>query len=204
MQLILVLLFCAPLQEIHCKHFFYGYPTGTPDTNDLIIRDCYALSSNDETKFADWVAYRLTPEETFGTLDLKRKWRTDPWLEDHETLEANPDGYKGANKAHGYERGHFAPLGSFKGSANASQVNYYSNIVPQKGALNGGPWMRLEESVRDLVHRYRTVWVLTGPLYEEDVDPLPEANEDHIVPSGFWKVIMVNAGEIKVAGFIFD
>jgi endonuclease G len=42
--------------EIHCKHFFYGYPTGTPPTNDLIIRDDYALSSNDETKFADWVA----------------------------------------------------------------------------------------------------------------------------------------------------
>jgi len=32
--------------EVHCKHFFYGYPTGTPTTNDLIIRDIYALSSN--------------------------------------------------------------------------------------------------------------------------------------------------------------
>ena len=36
--------------EIHSKHFFYGQPTGTPETNDLIIRDIYALSSNDETK----------------------------------------------------------------------------------------------------------------------------------------------------------
>jgi endonuclease G len=50
--------YAAP-PEIHCKHFFYGYPTGTPATNDLIIRDDYALSSNDETKFADWVAYGL-------------------------------------------------------------------------------------------------------------------------------------------------
>lgn len=46
--------------DAHCEHFFYGCPTGTPATNDLIIRDIYALSSNDSTKFADWVAYRLT------------------------------------------------------------------------------------------------------------------------------------------------
>jgi hypothetical protein len=44
------------LTEIHCKQFILGIPLGTPATNDLIIRDIYALSSNDSTKFADWVA----------------------------------------------------------------------------------------------------------------------------------------------------
>ena len=56
--------------EIHCKHFIYGYPLGTPASNDLIIRNIYALSSNDERKFADWVAYRLdekTIEKRFET-----------------------------------------------------------------------------------------------------------------------------------------
>ena len=42
--------------EIHSKHWLFGLPEGTPDSNDLIIRDAYALSSNDDTKFADWVA----------------------------------------------------------------------------------------------------------------------------------------------------
>jgi hypothetical protein len=55
-------------QEIHCKHFFGGMPTGVAESNDLIFRDLYVLSSNDDRKFADWVAYRLTAEETFGTL----------------------------------------------------------------------------------------------------------------------------------------
>ena len=53
----------AQPMEIYCKHFFYGYPLGTPGTNDLIIRDIYALSNNDRTKFADWVAFRLTVNE---------------------------------------------------------------------------------------------------------------------------------------------
>ena len=119
--------------EIHCKHFIYGYPTGTPVTNDLIIRDSYALSSNDATKFADWVAYRLTPHEVLGDLPLSRNWRADQWLDETETLE--PSDYEGANDAqHNYDRGHLAPLGSFKGSRYAGQVNILSNIAP-RGSL---------------------------------------------------------------------
>jgi hypothetical protein len=42
---ILFLLLIYPLHsyaeppEIHCKHFIYGCPMGTPPTNDLIIRE---------------------------------------------------------------------------------------------------------------------------------------------------------------------
>ena len=64
--------------EIHCKHFFYGYPYGTPETNDLIVRDIYALSNNDSTKFADWVAYRLTMHEVDGELTVKKNWKVPP------------------------------------------------------------------------------------------------------------------------------
>jgi hypothetical protein len=42
----------AQRQEIHCRHFLHGYLFGASATNDVIIRDLYALSSNDETKFA--------------------------------------------------------------------------------------------------------------------------------------------------------
>ncbi len=64
-------------QENHRKHFIYGLPTGTPSTNDLIIRDIYALSSNDETKFADWVAYRLDKDTVTGDVKTKRNWKSD-------------------------------------------------------------------------------------------------------------------------------
>jgi hypothetical protein len=37
----------TPQLVIRYKHFFYGYPEGTSTTNDLIIRDGYALLSND-------------------------------------------------------------------------------------------------------------------------------------------------------------
>lgn len=192
------------LGAFHSKHFLFGAPAGTPATNDLIIRDSYALSNNRETKFADWVAYRLTPQEVSGTVDLNRTWRADPWLAEDETLEpSGPDDYKGASKAEGYQRGHQAPLASFKGSHAARELNYFSNITPQFADLNAGPWARLEELVRDYVRRWETVWVMTGPLYESPMPPLPSADETHTVPSGYWKIIVDwDGGDVSVAAFI--
>jgi endonuclease G len=53
---------------------------GKQSSNDLIIRDIYALSSNDETKLADWVASRLDKETVTGEVDTPRIWNADPWL----------------------------------------------------------------------------------------------------------------------------
>jgi endonuclease G len=195
--------------EIHCKHFFKGYPFGTPISNDLIIRDIYALSNNDQTKFADWVAYRLTMHEVEGDLDVKRKWKEDPWLAENETLEPSPaskEDYRGANKGIGVDRGHQAPLASFKGSRFASQSNMLSNITPQKKDMNQGCWKNLEEAVRGLVRTGKTVYVMTGPLYNRNMPSLPNADEAHIVPSGYWKVVVciTSSKSYEVAAFLMD
>ena len=188
--------------EIHCKHFFYGYPTGVPASNDLIIRDSYALSSNDSTKFADWVAYRLDSLTVTG-LTIERAWKADPWLDESETLE--PDDYKDANKAQGYDRGHQAPLANFKGNRDLETTNYLSNITPQKAELNQGSWKNLEDIERKLVGKFHEIYVMTGPLYESAMAQLPKADEYHKVPSGYWKIIIIPFldGKFKVYGFIF-
>lgn len=191
--------------EIHCKHFIYGYPTGTPATNDLIIRDIYALSSNDTTKMADWVAYRLDKETVSGDTYTTRNWKADPWLEDKETLE--PDDYKNAYEKLKVDRGHQAPLGSFKGTKYWDETNYLSNITPQKSELNQGPWEKLEEKERGLAKAGDIVYVMTGPLYEKDMPVLPGADEPHRVPSGYWKIIVIpgkSVNSLEVAAFMFN
>jgi len=205
----LILLSLAPFlphepTEIHCKHFFWGYPTGAPESNDMIIREALALSNNDETKFADWVCYKLDPSMIWDTTDSERKWRSDPWLEESETLE--PSDYTKASAELDVDRGHQAPLASFKSTLYSRQTNYLSNITPQAKALNQGPWMRLEGAIRDLVRTNRSVWVMTGPLYESDMDPLPKADEEHRIPSGYWKLVAIGtrgkASDLKVTAFI--
>ena len=198
-------LFASPAQadnEVHIVHCLQGCPTGTPNSNDLVIRQIYALSSNDATKLADWVAYLIT-RETIGTSEsLNRNWKKDPDLDDDETLEPDPDDYKGANRQIKTDRGHMAPRASFAGTVFWSDTNYLSNITPQRSDLNQGAWLDLENAERELTWRRGEVWVLVGTLYEKDEDPLPGADEPHKVPSGYWKVISLESG--KMAGFIFD
>ncbi len=194
------------LPEIHSEHFFHGYPAGTPPTNDLLMRDIYALSSNDDTKFADWVAYRLTEETITGDPLPDAPFKKDPWLDEGETLE--PSDYDDAFEALGTDRGHLAPLASFEGEKSWEDLNFLSNITPQRTALNRGTWKSLEFKVRDLVESGETVYVMTGPLYERNMPSLPQADETHRVPSGYWKIVVVgettDSGTIRAASFIFD
>jgi len=191
------------LPEIHCKHFIYGYPAGTPETNDMIIRDIYALSSNDGTKLADWVAYRLDPATIMGDVSTSRIWKPDPWLEEGETLE--PEDYKDAYEVLETDRGHQAPLASFKGTNTWEKTNYLSNITPQKSELNRGPWSILEQKVRNFVQAGNTLYVMTGPCYDKTMPSLPKADEPHTIPSGYWKIIVFPGGNnITCASFLFD
>lgn len=193
----------ASAQETHSDLCMHGCPSGSPATNNIIIRDIYILSSNDSTKFADWVAYRVT-KDTIGQTQ-KRTWKADPRLADDETLE--PKDYDGAFAALKTDRGHQAPLASFTATPSWEATNYLSNITPQKSELNQGPWKKLEDAVRALAKKPDTsaVYVMTGPLYEREMPVLPKADESHKVPSGYWKIIFVEKnGTFKVAAFLFD
>ena len=187
--------------EIHPPHCLAGCPEGVSATNDLIVRDIYTISSNDKTKFTDWSAYRVTTE-TIGS-GCKRKWRPDPILADVETLE--PDDYKGAHAAIGIDRGHQVPLASVCGTSDWEQANYLSNITPQASELNQGPWKNLEEAVRKLAKQGKEMYVLTGPLYEREMPPLPNTDENHNIPSGYWKVIAIQTGKtIETASYVME
>ncbi|HYE28099.1 MAG TPA: DNA/RNA non-specific endonuclease [Allosphingosinicella sp.] len=189
--------------EIHTYHCLHGCPMGAAETNDLIVREIYTLSSNDLTKFADWVAYRVT-RDSIGPSG-GRAWKADPWLADAETLE--PNDYDGAPAQLKIDRGHQAPLASFSGTPQAAATNFLSNITPQKADLNQGSWVRLENAERALAQGTGNpaVYVLTGPLYEREMEGMAKANEPHRVPSGYWKVVAIESGStIKLSSFIFD
>ncbi len=185
--------------ELHTFHCLHGCPIGAPGIDDIVVREIYTLASNDLTKMADWVAYRVTPASIgpSGT----RRWSADPWLSPDETLE--PDDYDRAPKALGIDRGHQAPLAAFSGTPFAADTNILSNITPQGAGLNQAPWQRLEAKENELAKNEDiAVYVLTGPLFERVMPPLPAADERHRVPSGYWKVVATTDG--RVAAFIMD
>lgn len=185
--------------ELHTSHCLFGCPLGATATNDTIVREIYTLSSDDLTKMADWVAYRVTPTSIGSSKE--RNWQADPWLSVDERL--TPEAYAGAHRALHVDRGHQAPLAAFSGTPFASETNVLSNITPQSSALNQGPWNALEAQERELATRLNVaVYVYTGPLFERLMAPLRAGPVLQRVPSGYWKVVALADG--RMTAFIFD
>ena len=191
--------------EIHTVHAPFGIPAGAPASNDIIFRHSYTVSTNDDTKLADWVAYVVTREWLVDLTDPRRNYRTDPFLDEDETLEEGgaAGDYEGAYAQYRYDRGHLVPLGSFHGSPFAEEVNYLSVLAPQAARLNRGPWKSLEFAVRRLVTHFGTAYVLAGPYYDagEAMPLLPGADEPHVVPTGYWMIVYTNADAPQVCAF---
>ncbi len=179
----------ADILSVHCP---LGCP-GNPESNDLIFGHIYALSNNPKTKLADWVAYEVNPVN-YG-VSPGRDWGKEPLLDDRETLEVAD--YKGANRSQlQADRGHQAPLASFAGSRYWYEANYLSNITPQDKDLNQGPWKALEESIRHSATYEHPLFAITGPLYTKTMPSLPNADEAHTVPSGYYKLVYDQSGGI--------
>ena len=175
---------------------------GRETKNILLIHDLFVLSFNPETRFPDWMAYELSPAVVWGFLQEERKWKSDPLLPPALSLSARD--YKGAS-GWGYDRGHLAPKGSFKGSVFAYQAQYMTNLVPQKRNLNQGPWRVLEETVRQVVLKGYSVRILTGPLYGDKILPVWPAAQGRLrqIPSGYWKIISLKkTGILNICSFI--
>ena len=171
------------------NHLLHGLPTGGNPANQLIERENYCLSLNPQTKFADWVAYRLDAETVTGEMECFRGFAADPDVPPENILELSD--YEGAYKELGLDRGHLAPLSSFRGEDTRS-INLMSNIVPQSVGLNRGVWRLLEDWERVLTLAHSPAYVITGTVYQENRLQLPNADEEHKIPTGFWKLIEIN------------
>lgn len=186
--------------ELSTFHCLWGCPLGAPATNDTIVREIYSLSSNDLTKLADWVAYRITPQTISASRD-DRNYRIDDWLDPSETLD-EPQ-YAGAPAALHIDHGHQAPLAAFSGTDQWDDTNFNSNMTPQASALNQGPWQRLEFWERSVtLQSGGPIYVYTGPLYERVMKPMPAGPRYHRVPSGYWKIVAHSDG--RMTAFIMD
>ncbi|MBK5407555.1 DNA/RNA non-specific endonuclease [Pseudomonas sp. TH34] len=178
----------APLEQaVTVDNCSQGCPSGGGPLT--LNRQAYSLNNNASTKFANWVAYRIT--KSTPASGRPRNWQTDPAIPAGETLD--PVDYNGANVALKVDRGHQANLASMAGVSDWQTLNYLSNITPQKSDLNQGPWARLEDQERNLSQDAAVdeVYVMTGPLYEKFIGTLPGTNKVHTIPSGYWKIVSV-------------
>ena len=158
----------------------------------------YTLSYNNGTRLPNWVAYELTAEEAEGENPRKDRFRQDPQA-------YGPQGDKEDYKHSGWDRGHMAPAGDFKWSEEAMDETYYfTNICPQNTQLNTGDWKELEEQCRRWAVKYGRLYIVCGPIVENNRYGTIGEN-GVIIPDGFFKVILAPYyNKYKGVGFIFE
>lgn len=167
------------------QHFAGGVPPVTPAAPKLreLCFDSFAVLHSGNTKTPVYVAERLNRESLQG----KRPKRTDRFyaearLPDDERAQLAD--YKGS----GWTKGHMAPAGDMTTPEAMAQSFSLSNMVPQDGSSNSGPWAKIEEDTRRYVMRARgDVYVITGPVFEAGAQRIGAGGV--AVPSHLFKLV---------------
>lgn len=174
-------------------------PTITVERSDRVItHKGYTVSYNYDWKIPNWVAYELTDIEVQGEVPRYDRFKPDPMVPQGVTATTNDYKYSG------YDRGHMAPAADMKWDEQAMKESFYlSNICPQNPNLNGGVWKDLEEQVRDLAIQKGKIFVVCGPIVNDN--PTTIGENKVVVPHYFYKVLLQeNNGKVYTIGFVYE
>ena len=116
-------------------------------------------------KTPQWVAERLTAEKLQPVANRGKSIFTS-CNHGFRQWRAGNDDYLGS----GFTRGHLAAAGNHKNDQTDMDMTFRleANILPQLYQNNAGVWRVLEYLCRCLLAHYKTVHVLSGPLYLPD------------------------------------
>jgi DNA/RNA endonuclease G (NUC1) len=168
-------------------------PWGRPDCPQLLFHAEYVLCYDIERKAALWASYRLEVADVVAA-DRVNAFRTDPRL----PIEQNPscDDYRGS----GFDRGHMVPRADMNRSVVALVNTFFlTNMTPQHPNVNQGAWARLEDWARAWATVSGGVHIISGSVFDDDDDEVPDAAMDArlsqgatgvAVPSHYYKIVI--------------
>lgn len=142
-----------------------------------------------------WVAYRVDEEVRYEGLS-----RPTHFTVDHRT-ESKISSARYSNS--GYDRGHLAPNSAIAtrfGRDAQLETFLMSNVTPQTPELNRRIWARLEALEREYAEIVGPMWVITGPIFGEEVKQIDNMID---IPEAFYKILIKEVNDlIKAKSFI--
>ncbi len=190
------------------------YALGLPKINsdeELIEHSAMALVYDEDHEQAKWVAHIISADVIEGNVSRTNDFRVDPKIKTGSAEEADYFlKYLQADSSYeydgfGYDRGHLAPSADFRWSQQAlSESYYYSNMSPQRPALNRGRWAELEGLLRAYMHRspQTQLYVVTGPVLKEGLPIIERSKNKLSIPEQYFKVVLDKQQQRAIA-FLF-
>ncbi len=152
------------------------------ENNYLLVKSQYTISYNRSRATPNWVAWRLDSTWVGGT-DRQDDFRPDDALPTNWYHVLDTD-YSGS----GYDRGHMCPSGDrTRTVADNSATFLMTNIVPQLGDNNQGPWADFENYCRSVAQAGNELYIVSGVVGNLGTI----AGGKIVVPQYTWKVVTV-------------
>jgi endonuclease G len=154
----------------------------TSDPNNyLLVNNYMVISYSRDRAIPNWVAWRVTRAD-MGDLPREDSFRPDDRLPKGWT-RVTPSDYLRS----GYDKGHMAPNADRDATPESMASTFLmTNMIPQTGDLNQGPWAKLEGYLRTLVTRGSDVYIYAGAYGEKE-----KLKNKVTVPTYNWKVAVV-------------
>jgi endonuclease G len=164
-------------------HLALGTPVDADASDDdLVLREGYAISYNHARHGTNWVAWRLEAGDMGGE-PRAHTFLPSPSLPPAEQVVSHD------YDASGFDRGHLVPAGDRSATAEGMRGTFLlDNALPQRPALNRGPWEGMEKYTRRLAKTHR-LFITTGPLWGDRASTI--GRHAVPVPTAFWKVVVV-------------
>jgi len=152
------------------------------ENNYLMIKPQYSLSYNRSRAIPNWTAWRLD-SSWIGSADRQDDYRPDTSLPAgwYQVLDTD---YSGS----GYQRGHMCPSGDRTRSIPDNSATFLmTNLIPQYGPNNEGPWNDLENYLRSQAATGKEIYIFSGGEGSRGTI----AQGRITVPNVTWKVVLI-------------
>ena len=164
----------------------FNYLPDTVNGHQIVAYNQFTLSYNELHEQADWVAYELDSAEA-----VMKRARCNCFKSDRNinTKSATKTDYSST----GFDLGHLCPAADNNMSKKANKESFrMSNISPQLPGFNRVVWKELEEWVRQQAINFDTVYVVTGPVFLNNLGTLGKNRVT--IPGYFYKVLLRKQG----------
>jgi endonuclease G, mitochondrial len=165
-------------------HTALGVPEAASTTDPrhyLLVKRQYVTSFDSTRKNPRWTSWEVTPA-WLGNTPRSPGFKIDTQLP--ATIpQAKDADYRGS----GYQRGHICPSADRTKSREDNEATFlFTNVVPQTGASNMGPWASLEDKERVLARSGQHVSITVGSIYRGQAT----IGDGVAIPSSMFKIVV--------------
>lgn len=166
--------------EAQAIYLAFGNPSSAAadPNNYLMVNNYYALSYSRDRGIPNWAAWRVTRSD-MGNLERVDSFRPDDRVP-NGWARVTPSDYVRS----GYDKGHVVPNADRDADPEAQASTFLmTNMVPQTGDLNRGPWAKFEGYLRTLVTRGSDLYIVAGAYGEKG-----KLKNKVTIPTNTWKI----------------